>query len=147
MDKCKTCLSAMITAGSSLATRPSKIESIPKLCCNFSSKKLFWVRKIVVVHNDSTKTEKRVIAKRSYTKTKYYTTEHINQRQRKCNAKSLVDSPEYQSTKMSSTCLEQLLTVLWETHTSGCFHCICFDPKVWLYLLAGVCPLEERIVI
>ena len=59
-------------AGSSLATRPSKLESTLKLCCNISSgKTILSTKKLLVVihavHNDSTKTEKWVFGKHSYT--------------------------------------------------------------------------------
>ena len=105
-------------AGSTLTTRPSEIESILKLCCNISFEKLFWVRKsssslympsIMAAQkqkNESLENVRTHLPKNLWTrtKTKYQTIEHINKKQRKCNAKSLVDSPKYQSTKKSSAC-------------------------------------------
>ena len=84
-------------AGSSLATRPSKIESIQKLCCNsFFRKTILSKKKLLVaihaVHNDSTKTEKSVVGKHSYicteklvnkNQTKYQTMEHKNKETKK----------------------------------------------------------------
>ena len=82
-------------AGSSLATRPSKIESILILCSNIYSKKLFWGRKssslLYMPSIMTAQTEKWGVGKHSYTftekianknKTKYQTTEHINKKQR-----------------------------------------------------------------
>ena len=82
-------------AGSSLATRPSKIESILILCSNIYSKKLFWGRKssslLYMPSIMTAQTEKWGVGKHLYTftekianknKTKYQTTEHINKKQR-----------------------------------------------------------------
>ena len=58
-------------AGSSLATRPSKIESILILCSNIYSKKLFWGRKssslLYMPSIITAQTEKWVVGKHSYT--------------------------------------------------------------------------------
>ena len=104
-----------LEAGSSLATTHLKIESILNLRCNIYCEKLFLrnsssslqmpsimasqkqrnesLENICTVYRKTSEQEPNI--KQLNTKTK---------EQRKCNAKSLVDSPKYQSTKKSSAC-------------------------------------------
>ena len=104
-------------AGSSLATRPSKIESILILCSNIYSKKLFWGRKssslLYMPSIMTAQTEKWGVGKHSYTftekianknKTKYQTTEHINKKQRNTMLSPLWTHQNIKVQKKSSTC-------------------------------------------